>query len=87
MKKKAVLLIILIAFVSFFTSCNSVPNAVFGDIAITEVCSSNRTSLVLSDGTAPDWVEIKNVSNHEVSLNGCGLTDNVKKPYKYRFNS
>ncbi len=61
------------------------PKAKAGEIVINEVVSSNSFAHTAADGSSPDYVEIKNISDHAINLEGCGLTDNIKKPYKFRF--
>ena len=40
---------------------------------ITEIMSANQTAVVLEDGTAPDWIEIQNRADHQLSLKGYAL--------------
>ena len=42
-------------------------------LQISEVLSSNATTLFLADGSAPDWIEIRNTSDKSVNLAGYGL--------------
>lgn len=42
-------------------------------LRISEVMVSNTTTLFLPDGSAPDWIEIQNVSGKSVDLAGYGL--------------
>lgn len=42
-------------------------------LQISEVMISNTTTLFLADGSAPDWIEIKNTSDKSVDLAGYGL--------------
>lgn len=82
------IMIVLMAIIcAASSSCakSSAPKAKPGDILINEVVSSNSNSLKASDGSSPDWVELKNVSDHTVNLKGCGFTDNIMKPYKFKF--
>ena len=42
-------------------------------IVINEVMSSNKYALETADGSSPDWVELKNVSDQPIDLTGYGL--------------
>ena len=44
-------------------------------LKISEIMSSNQSSVTDETGGYPDWVEIWNDSDHEVNLNGLGLSD------------
>lgn len=52
-------------------------------IYVNEIVSNARSSVTLSDGSAPDWIEIYNGSGRSVSLAGMGLTDDPKNSVKY----
>lgn len=54
---------------------------------ISEVVSSNKYSLVLEDGSSPDWLEITNNTGTNINLNGYGLTDDTTDRYKYELPS
>ena len=45
------------------------------NIAINEVCASNKDSLTLQSGTSPDWIELFNTGTENVDLRGVGLSD------------
>ena len=66
----AVLALILLA---FWIGNGGRENSEASPLQISEVMSTNTTSLFLQDGSAPDWIEIRNVSNRSVDLNGYGL--------------
>lgn len=51
-------------------------------LIINEVVASSRYSLVMEDGTAPDWIELYNGSSSAVSLNGLSLSDDPNDPAK-----
>ena len=51
-------------------------------IVISEVCSSNGTSLEHEYYGSPDWIELHNESDQPVNLLGWGITDNVKNADK-----
>jgi len=42
-------------------------------IQISEVMTSNTATLVLEDGSVPDWIEVENISEKAVNLSGYGL--------------
>lgn len=56
-----------------------------GPLVINEVVTSNKLSLVDEAAGTPDWVELYNSSSEPISLKGYGLSDNVRKLYKYTF--
>lgn len=56
-----------------------------GPLVINEVVSSNKLSLVDEAAGTPDWLELYNSSSESISLKGYGLSDNLKKLYKYTF--
>lgn len=56
-------------------SCQTDP--VFDHILITEVMSQNTNTLYDENGHSEDWIEISNVGNEYVHLNGLQLTDNL----------
>ena len=44
--------------------------------------SSNKYALETADGSSPDWVELKNVSDQPIDLTGYGLSDKTDEPDK-----
>ncbi|NLV47705.1 MAG: lamin tail domain-containing protein, partial [Clostridiaceae bacterium] len=54
-------------------------------ILITEIQSSNRSTLLVSDQSAPDWIELYNSGSSPVNLEGYALSDNPKKPNSFVF--
>ncbi len=52
-------------------------------IYINELVSDSRSSLVLADGSAPDWIELYNGGTGSRSLAGMGLTDDAAAGVKY----
>lgn len=79
------LALMLAVFLTVSCKRDDVPKARGGDIVINEVVSSNKFVLIAKDGTSPDWIEIKNVSDHAVNLKGAGLSDSMKDAFKFRF--
>ncbi len=54
--------------------------AISSPLQINEVCTSNSSILQTANGLTPDWIELYNSGNAALSLDGYGLSDNVKKP-------
>lgn len=57
----------------------------YSPLVINEVCSSNGNSLTDASGANPDWIEIYNSSDHEISLDGIGVSDGAKNKFKFAF--
>ena len=73
---KALLLICLVA----------IPT-VQGQVIISEFMASNTRTLLDEDGESSDWIEIFNVGQTNVNLNGWGLSDVATNPRRWRFPS
>ena len=54
-------------------------------IRISEVQPSNAGEVVDEDGHCPDWIELWNPSASSFDLTGWFLTDDLDKPWKWRF--
>ncbi|MES2691113.1 MAG: CotH kinase family protein, partial [Bacteroidota bacterium] len=54
-------------------------------IAINEIVSSNQSVITDEDNSYEDWIEIYNYGSIPVNLNGFGLTDDTKAPFKWKF--
>ena len=54
-------------------------------IFITEIVTSNKFSYVDEKLGSPDWIELYNASDSDISLAGYGISDNTARPYKYTF--
>ena len=54
-------------------------------LQITELQSSNATTLKSQNGDYPDWIEIYNPTASAVDLSGFGLSDDREKPLKWTF--
>ncbi|MEL7609562.1 MAG: lamin tail domain-containing protein [Bacillota bacterium] len=61
-----------------------VPGMPYG-LCISEVVSSNATSLKDPEVGTPDWIELYNGSDRAISLKGYGLSDNIREPHKWVF--
>lgn len=96
MRKRIVALIVVILFLcTVLAGCGALevpsgsesaqPQQV--GLVINELVASNQYSLVLEDGTSPDWVEIYNGTGQSINLKGYGLTDDTTDRYKFTFPS
>ncbi len=56
-----------------------------GDVTVNEIISSNVAVFPDERGEYPDYIELINLSAHEVDLEGYCLTDSAAKPDKWRF--
>ena len=61
------------------------PEVISGALEISEVMSRNQTFFPDENGLCPDYVEIHNVTDAPVDLDGWRLTDNPNKPRKWIF--
>jgi hypothetical protein len=50
---------------------------------INEVMTSNLTTVVLRDGTAPDWIELHNPTDRDIDLEGWTISDDPAVPDKH----
>lgn len=57
----------------------------YSSLLINEVCSSNKNSLKDAAGASPDWIEIYNSSDEEISLDAIGVSDGAKNKFKFAF--
>lgn len=61
-----------------FAACSSE-----GALVISEVCSSNKGSLLDGEYGTPDWIELYNGTSTDISLDAWSITDNAKAGDKY----
>ena len=54
-------------------------------VVINEIMARNRRTLRGPDGTYPDWIELYNAGDTPVDLSGMYLTDDLRKPRRFRF--
>ena len=54
-------------------------------VYISEIMARNGTTTAGPNGQYPDWIEIHNTTNVPVDLGGCGLSDDIRKPYRFTF--
>lgn len=52
-------------------------------LVISEVVSSNKSSIVDEDYGTPDWIELHNTSNKPLNVQNYALSNDVKSPVKY----
>ncbi len=58
----------------------------FTCIRISEIMASNSSRVIsTADGSAPDWIEIVNISDKDINLKGLCLSDSKKKLEKFVF--
>ncbi len=50
-------------------------------MVVNEFMADNETTLVLADGSSPDWVELYNPGK-PVALDGWGLSDDPNEPHR-----
>lgn len=55
-------------------------------LAITEIMTTNSSTLQTADQGTPDWIEIYNSSLSDIDLTGFSLSDNLKNPDKWVFS-
>src|SRR5687768_12935892 len=80
--KRAVCLLKALFLVLFVTFGN-----VQGQVIISEFMASNTRTLLDEDGETSDWIEVFNLGQTNVNLNGWGLTDTATDPRRWRFPS
>lgn len=88
MAKRLIAALLFILSLTSFLGCGDKeafsPNENAG-LVINEVVSKNAYSLVDEDLGTPDWIELYNASANTVHLKGYGLSDNINRPYKWKF--
>lgn len=83
-----VLILAGLAAALLFSSCGASPAAARRELpalVISEVVSSNRESLPVDALGAPDWIELQNIGDTALELEGYGLSDRTTEPGKYIF--
>lgn len=79
------LAVIFIALAACSCAAESFSTGMPDKLCISEVVSSNATSLKDPAIGTPDWIELYNGSDHTISLKGYGLSDNIREPHKWVF--
>lgn len=54
-------------------------------VYISEFMASNGTTTAGPNGQFPDWIELFNTTNGPVDLSGGGISDDLRKPYRFTF--
>ncbi len=54
-------------------------------IQINEFCASNKSTLTAANGNAEDWIELRNLTDHDINLAGWCLTDSPQQLTKFQF--
>lgn len=70
---------------SIFFIFLSVCQLAFGQLTINEASNTNDTTIVLPDGTSPDWIELYNGGTAPTNLLGYGLSDDSTHLMKWIF--
>ena len=68
-------------FILFFVNLNA------QEIVINEFQASNSETIADQDGDFEDWIELLNVGNEPINLEGFGLSDDDDQPFKWTFPS
>ncbi len=58
-----------------------------GQVGFNEICPTNITGIVNSNGKNDDWIELHNSGGSTVNLAGYGLTDDPTNPFRFTFPS
>ncbi len=82
----AALLAIAVMIITLYSVVHANASAEPAGIIINEVVSSNNFSYIDDSLGSPDWIELYNTSNFEISLKGYGISDDSSTPYKYTFD-
>ena len=56
-----------------------------GSVIINEVMADPMTGLRDDDDELVDWIELRNTTSHDIALSNFALSDNEKRPLKWRF--
>jgi len=54
-------------------------------VVLNELMASNRYTLADEDFEFSDWIEVRNEGDFPVNLQGFGLSDDIREPFKWRF--
>ena len=58
----------------------------WGQVVINEVQAANHETLTGTDGSAHDWIELKNLGASSVNLAGWSLSDDLGDPTQWTFS-
>lgn len=79
------LLTVMLLAAALFSGCAPETSAAAAGLIISEVVSSNASSLADPVYGAADWIELYNNSSAPISLKGYGLSTSKNDPYAYTF--
>ncbi len=84
---KSICLALVVALLPLASACAALTASTTrtGALVINEVVSSNKHSLIDPDLGSPDWIELYNASDKAISLEGYGLSDNLRNLNKFVF--
>ena len=82
-RKKGFLL--LTALVLFLSCLPAFAAGDFSSVRINEIMASNGDTIQDSLGESPDWIELKNISDEDIDLDGLCLSDGKKNLAKFVF--
>ena len=54
-------------------------------VYVSEFMTRNGTTTAGPNGQYPDWIELHYTTNAPVELSGCGISDDIRKPYRFTF--
>jgi hypothetical protein len=81
-KKQGLLALLLILFLTY--ACKKTYETVPSDVVINELMPVNSTTVADNYGEYDDWIELFNLSSSAIDLSGYYLSDNHKKPSKWK---
>ena len=84
-KKRGLLTLLLIIILTY--ACKKTYEIVPSDVVINELMPVNSTTVADNYGEYDDWIELFNLSSSTIDLSGYYLSDNHKKPSKWRIPS
>jgi len=84
-KKRGLLTLLLIIILTY--ACKKTNEIVPSDVVINELMPVNSTTVADNYGEYDDWIELFNLSSSTIDLSGYYLSDNHKKPSKWRIPS
>ncbi len=79
--------IIIFSVVLLLSGCNTKieENEKYKSIVINELLPMNKKSGADQNGQYDDWIELFNLSDADIDLSGCFLSDSNKNPAKWKF--
>lgn len=83
--KYILLFTILIILMFFISNSGTGAEKTSSSIIISELMTSNKTTIADEDGKYWDWIEISNMGTDAIELQGWGLSDDLSEPFKWTF--